>query len=320
MSNGVEQILTLIREHDFQADEEGAAWGEVGGIPASLALLDQDPPAVMLGFRVPRDTDPTAHIAPLVQPFPSDLFSLSADDGCLWLSLYDVDALPPNSLTELPRRIVDALKSANLAVAPGCQRCGNLQGAVNHLIEQRPTRMCPDCTAAIVDDKLAAEEELNRATLSSTLGLPGAMFYVVFGWIAFWTVVDLILEYFTVDKIEINKLTFLVGFAVCAGVGYALGWPLGATMRRSVGLRKFPRLSSGMITLATVVVGEIGYIAVWILRMAGIFDLGAAVTLLWPALSTYSGFWICCKLALASAIGIFCANSASHRKTVSLDV
>jgi hypothetical protein len=69
-----------------------------------------------------------------------------------------------------------------------------------------------------------------------------------------------------------------------------------------------------------VVAGEIGYIAAMILRMAGVLDLGAAVNLLGPLLGNYSGFWICCKLAQATAIGIWCANSAAQRKSASIGV
>jgi hypothetical protein len=55
MANGAEQLLTLIRELEFSIAGADAAVGEVHGVPASLTLLADDPPAVMFAFRVGYD-------------------------------------------------------------------------------------------------------------------------------------------------------------------------------------------------------------------------------------------------------------------------
>jgi hypothetical protein len=319
MANGAEQLLTLIRELEFSVAGPDSAVGEVQGLPTSLTLLGDDPPAVIFGFRVRPDASVTEPLAALVQQLPPELATLSVENGCVWLSLYNLNALPDGVVRALPEQIGAVVQSAGMALPAGCLRCGSPTESAPLLAGGQPTRLCAACQSELVQDQAAAEEELNRPTLSATLGVPGATVYVALGWIVVWTVVDFVLDWWGVKVIEINHFTALFGIGLFVCAGYALGWPLGATIRHSIGLRRVPWIATPLLTLGAVIVGEIGYLALRIFLLAGVFDFGAAVRLLGPAVGQYTGFWIFCKLAQGAAIAGAAVQSTMERRRVTID-
>jgi hypothetical protein len=319
MANGAEQLLTLIRELQFSVAGPDSAVGEVRGVPASLTLLGDDPPAVMFGFRVRPDLESTQRFTPLVADIPPEQVSLSAEDSCVWLSLYDLNTLPDGAVRALPEQVATEIQSGGLSLPAGCLRCGAETGAVPLLAMGQPTRLCAACQSEMAEAQSVAEEELNRPTLSATLGVPGAAVYVMLGWTVYWTLLDYLLDWWGVKVIEINHFTALFGIFLFVCVGYALGWPLGATLRHSIGLRRIPWIASSLVTLGAVVLGEIGYLALRIFLLAGIFNLGAAAQRLGPAVGQYTGFWIFCKLAQIVAIAVAAAFSTIERKRVTID-
>lgn len=318
MANGAEQLLTLIDELEFSVAGPDSAVGEVRGVPTSLTLLGDNPPAVMFGFRVRQDAGGAERFMPLVGGLPAEKVSLTAEDGCVWLSLYDLNVLPDGAVRALPEQVAEKIQADGLAQPAGCLRCGAASGAVPLLATGQPTRLCGVCQSELTEAQTAAEEELNRPTLSATLGVPGAAVYVMLGWTAYWTLLDFLLDWWGVKVIEINQFTALFGILLFACVGYALGWPLGATLRHSIGLRRIPWIAGPLVTLGAAIVGEIVYLAIRIFLLAGVFDLGAAARLFGPAVGQYTLFWIFCKLAQWAGIAGAATLSAMERRRVSV--
>src|SRR5262249_15462218 len=139
-------------------------------------------------------------------------------------------------------------------------------------------------------------------------------------WAGWWTLLDIVLHKLNVAVIEINKFTLLVILGMLAGVGYALGQPLGNVLRRTGALNRAPWLLSLLFVVVAGIAGEIGYVAVHLLRLVGFFALRAAVRLLGPIVAGYSAFWVFVKLVLLGAIWFFCGNRASERAVVRLHV
>lgn len=246
--------------------------------------------------------------------------ALSIEDGSAWLSVYNVSKLDNSAIHLLLEQTANTIQSTDLAVPSGCLRCGGADNSELMYVEGRPTRLCSICLDDAAQERHEVESDLNRASLGATPGLPGAGIFVVAGWATFWTVLDLVLEHFRVQFIEINAFTFLVLSVILGSVGSALGWPTGATLRRSIAIRKAPRAMSVFFIGAAAIGGEILYVGLYVLRLAGVFDLVVATQLLGEVLSSYSGFWIFCKLGFLAAIGFSCVLSATLRKSVRLDV
>lgn len=320
MTGAADDILRLIAELGFVVAGQDIALGQPAGIPTTMTVLGDSPLAVMFRFRVNPQGTQTPTFAELLQSVPDDRASFSVEEGYAFLTLFDSSGLTSSSLGLLVKHIAETLAATDLAAGPGCLRCGTLDEAELLLIEGRPTRLCAGCLDEARRERQEAEAELNRASVAATIGLPAAGGFVAIGWVILWTAIDMILEWLQVKVIEFNRLSEIFFLALVGGVGYGLGWPLGAALRQSIAIRRAPVMMSLILIVAAAIAGEIGYLALHIFRVVGVFDLGLAAKLLWQFVSGYSGFWIACKLAFLGAIGLFCAIAASERKQVSLNV
>ncbi|MCA9111359.1 MAG: hypothetical protein KDA52_15505 [Planctomycetaceae bacterium] len=321
MSNGGhDKIELLVNELAFIVVDDDTAFGDLHGIPTAMTILSADPPGLMFQLKVDPSGTETQTVLNLLESLPQCNRSFSVEDGRAWISLYDVSDLDIASILLLLDRIANALLASDLALEPGCLRCGNLIDAQVMYVEGRATRLCPNCLADADKERHEVESQLNRGSLRAILGLPGAYLFVTAGWAIFWTLLDMALEYWRVEVIEINQFTVILICGLLAGVGYVLGWPVGATLRQSIATGKALHATSVFFILVAAMSGEILYVGLSLLRMAGVFDLRAAAGFVGQVVSNYSGFWIVCKLALSGAVGFFCILSASKRKTVKLDV
>lgn len=320
MLTGAERIEGLRSELEFEVVDDDTAMGEIREIPIAMSVLGIDPPAVM--FRVRADTDgaESESVASAFEGLSAANVRVSLENDSAWLSFYDLRELDNAAIRSLLEKTADVLDASGLAAGPGCLRCGNLDRAQLMCVEGRPTRLCPDCLTEAVEEQQELEAEHNRSSLAATLGLPGAGLFVAAGWAGFWTLLDLALEHWRIQVVEINYLTMLLMFMGVAACGYALGWPAGVTLRQSIALGKAPVAASAVFVTAAAIGGEILYVGLYLLRLLGLFDLGVAAQLVGQVVAQYSGFWIFCKLALLAAIGFFCAESASERRTVRLQV
>jgi hypothetical protein len=230
MSTPVERFCALVSELGFTPVNEGKALGAVAGIPTTISLLSDEPLGVLFAFRVHPDGRDTGRIVELLRDAPPDQASLSFDDGCASLTLYDRVGLTNESIRWLVEQVADAIGASDLALGPGCLRCGKTDGAELMCAEGRPTRLCPGCLNAAIDERQKTESELNRPSVLALLGLPGACVGMAAGWAGVWTLLDIVLQKLGVKVIEINRFTLLVILGLLAGIGLALGWPLGSAL------------------------------------------------------------------------------------------
>ncbi|MEX0700521.1 MAG: hypothetical protein WD069_00350 [Planctomycetales bacterium] len=316
----MDQIKALVAELGFVVVDQDTALGQMRGIPTALTVFAADPPGLMCQWRVNPTGIETQTVMDLLEGVPQERAALSIEDGCAWLTLYDARSLDGATIRLLFEQVADALQSSDLAPGPGCVRCGRVEDAQLMYVAGRATRLCPGCLTDAAQERQCLEAQLNRPSLASTLGLPGAAIYVAAGWAGFWTVLDLALEHWRIEVVEINRFTMFLFWGALVAIGIALGWPAGVTVRRSLAFGRMPRVASVLFILAAATAGEILYVALLLLRMVGVFNLRLAAQLLPQVLDSYTKFWISCKVALLVATAFFCAASASQRKTVRLDV
>jgi hypothetical protein len=309
----------LVNSLGFTAADEHTAIAELHGVPATLTVLGTDPPAVLFGFRVNPDGLQTGTVADRARGLPDDAAALSFEDGYAWLSLYNLEKLPPDAAPRLVADIAAAIASTDLALPAGCFHCGAPDAPLAYA-DGRPARLCPQCVTSAAEEHREREAELNRPTLGATLAVPGAGLFVAAGWAVIWTLLDFALDRWQIRVVEINQFSAMIGLLAIGIVGACLGWPLGATLRQSIALRHAPRLMSGLATLGAALLGEIFFVAARLFLLAGVFDVGIAAQLLPQVVAAYTGFWVACKLLLAGAIGVCCGMSASQRKTASFAV
>jgi hypothetical protein len=312
-------LIGLVNTLGFAGVDNNTAIGELHGVPTTLTVLGNDPPAAMFAFRVNPDGQPDDAVGQRLGGLPEELAALSCEDGYAWLSLYNLEKLPANAAARLVEQIADSISSTDLALAPGCLQCGASDAQIISA-DGRPTRLCGRCVAAAAEEHRERVSELNRPTVGATLAVPGAGLFVAAGWAVIWTVIDFTLERWQIRVVEINHFSGMIGLLAFGIVGVCLGWPMGATLRQSIALRHAPRLMSAVATLGAALLGEILYVAARLFLLAGVFDVGVAARLLPQVIATYTGFWVACKLLLAGSIGVCCGILASQRKTASLPV
>lgn len=314
------QLHSLIDELGFAAVEPHKAMGAPKGIPTTVTVLGDDPLALMFGFRIRPDGHEMQPVVDLLRDVKDDRATISFEDGVAWVTLYDLSGFSNTAIRLLVESFADTIAQTDLALQPGCVRCGGVADAQLMYIDGRATRVCPSCVTEAAREQEELEARLNRPSVAATVGLPAVVAFVACGWALLWTLIDLGLEKLRIDVIEINKFSLLLILLLIGGTGYALGHPLGFALRQSIAIRRAPKTMSIVVVIAALFGGEIGYLALKLLRLAGIFDLKLAAGLLPLVLSKYSSFWILLKLGFTGTICYFCAASASERKTVNLDV
>jgi hypothetical protein len=320
MAEPVSPLTSVVHELGFMPVDGQTAIAEVEGLPAAVTLLSDDPPGLILQWRCRSDGQQVDAVTSLLAGTPESQARMSVENGAVWLSLYDARGQTATTLRQLIAHVAGTIQSTDLALGAGCLKCGAADGAQLMAVEGRPTRLCPDCLTIAVKERQEQESQLNTATVGATLGLPAAIAITTGEWALFWTAIDLVLEWAGLNVIELHQFAILLMLALTGGAGYLLGWPLGAAIRRSVALRHAPIASTLLIVSGVVVGGEIVYLALFVLRRVGIFDLGAAAQFVGPMVANYTAFWIVCKVLVAAAVGVCCALSASARRSAALDV
>ncbi|MFN0052214.1 MAG: hypothetical protein ACKV0T_08480 [Planctomycetales bacterium] len=325
MLSPVETMTSLVNALGLVMQSDGRALGELAGIPVAMTFLVSEQPesssqAVLLQFRIDRQGTEFDPLHDLLRDVPADQARLSFDANSAWLTLYNIDQVTDEVILSLVECFGQTLAATDLAVAPGCLRCGKAPEAPLMCVDGMPTRLCPACLDEAYQEKEQAEAQLNRATLLGTLGLPAVFCYAALGWGGLWTAIGLLLVWMQVKVIPIDHFTMLLFMGLAVGVGWAFGRPLGIAVRKSVAFQRTPVISSLFLTLCVGACGEIVFVAFWMLRWMGIFDLRAAAGLVGNVVANYTPFWITCKVLLWIAVAIGAILSASQRKSVNLEV
>lgn len=321
MTNPVETLHSLIsRLGLIPFGDGGTAYGAFGDTPVTLTVLSLEPLGLLFAFNVNRDSGDLPLPADFAAEWSPETCKVSVENGRAWLSLYDLTGHSEDEIAALLERFHQNIVDAELAVGPGCVRCGCRDEAHVMHIEGRTTRICPKCLEQAIADKQDRDSQLNAMSFSALLGLPTAILISAGCWAVLWFVADFAIDWLRIRVVEINELSTLVLLMLYVGTGAALGLPLGKMLRKSGAVRLAPTLLSCVVVLCAVIAGEIGYVALLILWNVGILNFAAAAQLLGPIMANYSGFWIANKLFCACAVGAFCAGSASERKAASLKI
>lgn len=312
-------LLQLVDRLELHAGPDESAYGDIDDYPTTMTVLDADPPSLMFAFWTGRTTAPELRLHETLQSRVNNgTTKISFDDGFAWLSLYYLENETAESIDGLLGDFTEALEASGSPPPVGCVACGDEETAESIVLEGRLVRICPGCVSSLEGERQRREEELNRVAPWHGLALPMVCTYVACGWMAFWLLVDFVMDKLNVQVIWIDAFTCMVGGIVLIAIGAVLGMPAGWVIRRSGLSRLSPQGVSGVVIVLCVLLGETLYIAGSMFRMAGVFNLRAAWQFLSPVLQNYPSFWVVAKLLTAGAITFGCILSAMARKTVSL--
>ena len=321
MTSPAQTLHELISRLELTVLDVGdTAIGAFGDTPVTLTVLSMEPLGLLCAFNVNRDSGELSLPADFAAEWPPETYKISVENGRAWLSLYDLNGRSVDEIAALLERFHQSIVSAELAVGPGCVRCGCRDEAHVMHIEGRTTRICPKCLEQAIADKQDRDAELNGMSVSALLGLPAAILIAAGCWAVLWFAADFAIDWLRIRIVEINQLSVLVLMVLYVGTGAALGLPLGKMLRRSGAVRLAPTLLSCVVVVCAVIAGEIGYVALLIFWNVGLLNFAAAAQWLGPIMASYSGFWITNKLFCACAVGAFCVSTAGERKTVSLKI
>ncbi len=314
-------LVELVADLEFTPVDERTAVGEFQALPAAISVLGLDPPAFMFQIRLNPVDDEAAARQDEIEPLVSDSHvSMSIENDCAYLSVYDASEFETDELRMILDRMAESLLSSGQARKSVCLRCGQAELAELMYVEGRPTRLCTACLEAAAEQREQEEAALNATSGKALLALPLFAAVATGVWGVFWLMIDLALDYWQMDVIEINRLTMLLILGLLGAVGWLAGWPLGRVLRRTVFGRKLPRLTGTLMAGLLIVVGEVLYVGLLVLWHHGVIDPEFAVRVTPAVVLDYTGFWLVCKLTLAGAVGFFCCLAAGERKTVALDI
>lgn len=320
MAETEDYVNEFLSRIGFVAAGDDKAIGEISDIPTTMIVIGVDPLAIMWRLKVNSDAENTVPLLEVFKDAPDGFASVSVEDGSAWVSLYDLSEISHDDLCELMERIAALIHSCGLAMPPGCFRCGYVEKSNLILVDNCPTRVCEECFRGADEERQRVEAEVNSASWTRTLQLPGVMTMVAAAWSLFWFGVDALLQFWNVQFLDINSFTILFLLGIPLSVGITIGWPLGATLRRSAAIRRAPIVLGLLLAAASVALGEVGYVALVLFRIVGVFDLEIAAVFMGEVIAGYSEFWILTKLVMAGALACCSVGVARQRKSVRLNV
>lgn len=311
--NEIDLALDLVEDWEFEIGDEDTAFGELAELPAALSVLGPDPLALMMvckirsspaedGFSIPHE------IAVLINQKQA---SVTLEDGYAWLSFYDLSGKSLEEVRELFERFARALKEQNLATGPGCALCGSLEDAELVFSVGKCSRVCEPCLAARLEELEQKENERKRPSRFHSYALPWAVGLAGVGWMVFWVLIDLVLDYLNTNTISIPSF---VSFLVLVVLGMLLGAPVGLVLRKSGIGRRSPALASFIAVALAAFLGEAFYISAYLYRHFGFLDLAAGFQVLVPFFSSYDSSWIAAKIIVAGAIGAGCFAATDEER------
>lgn len=250
-------IDRLMTELEFAPVDEDTAIGELSELPAAFTVLGIEPLSGMFQFRINPDGADASPLGELLAPFAEDEVSFSIEEKYAWFSLYNLEELEFETLCHLVREVAARLQAGSYALPGGCLRCGAVTGVQLVVVEGSPTRVCSNCLEEAAQQRQQQEADLNRSSLSATIGLPFAGFLVAAVWAILWFVIDLLLGYWDVQVIIIDQFSILIMLLSAGGLGYLIGWPAGVVMRRSAAIQIAPYTTIAWFLLAAGLCGEI---------------------------------------------------------------
>lgn len=313
-------LVDLVNHLEFTPVDDSTAMGEFHGLPAAISILGLEPPAFAFRIRLNPAGDVAATEQEEIEPLVSDTeVAMSIENGCAWLSVYDAQMFDFDEARGLLDRLAESLIESGQARPGLCMRCDRVEEAELRYVENRPTRICNYCLSRAAEEREQKEAELNPISAKAALSLPVFALVGAWLWAGFWFAVDLAMIYWNINQIELHAISMLLILGLLSGVGWAVGFPTGRVLRKTVFGQRAPRVTGVLLACTVAVVGEILLGAIVIYQEFGVFDLLLSVVFAWLLLFEYTGFWLLCKLTLAIAVGTCCCIGA-ERKTVSLEI
>lgn len=305
MATVAETLNALIADLNLQLLDGDHACGDIAGWPTTVTLISTEPLVLSFDFRVHLPNERVEEIRPLLQGLSSDSLRVSAHENEVQLALMNLTGQSSADIEQIVLEFAESLSALGLDLPEGCLYCGITEGVeiVHHL--GRTSRACPVCFQQRLEYHASLLEEQQRPRRNAWMSVPMLCVYVALGWTVIWVLADVLLDWFHVQVIDLNKFTSMVFFVAAFAIGAALGMPLGSTLKKTWLVRKSPRWIGGAVVAAAVALGEVLYMTWLIFRAAGILDLTLAVQMLPALLGVYSSFWIVLKVGLALSIGFF---------------
>ena len=320
MDEPTDQISVPLGMTGFTVVDSRTELGERNGIPSLCKVINKDPLALVLYFRVNPSGTQVEWIEKIFDGIATENCRIYFEESCLWISLADLSGLDVKSVEELIDHITATLAATDLGVSRNCLKCEARDELQLFVVGNCSTRLCQNCLRAAVTDYADREAGLNGPSVIATLSLPMVVSMSAAGWAIFWGLIDWGMDRWKIHVIEINEASVVMIPAMLIGVGFLFGHSVGLALRRSAVVRRAPILMSFLATVAIAVAGEIGFFAFLIIRRAGVFAPALAAQMFGKCVQEYSVFWIMCRLTMAAAVCYFCAVESRRKELVSIAV
>lgn len=312
-----ERLNAIIAELKLQAVDKDTCVGEWHGVPMTMTVLSSDPFALMFGFSVPSEGGQREEALAEFEDVADSRMKFRFDATHAWLSLYNLNDLPDEVVTGVLDHATATLSAHGLRPPEGCIHCGSQDDVRLLSVEGRPLRRCGRCLLAPLPAPPPRKPQ--PINLGALARLPIGFFGLIVCWGVFWTLVDVVLDYFRVRVFFLDNFTIALLIFAAGAVGYFLGMPFGRLLSRT-GLPRWFRLPVGAFGVAgAVVLGEILYLTILMYRSIGVIDPRFAAHSLVDIVSEYTTFWKILKGGLAATTLVIAMANAQEGPAEHLD-
>ncbi len=241
----------LVERWGFQIGDEDSAFGELLEIPTALMVLSINPLSLMIAYQIatpqPSNFQIPLEIAALVN---AKRASVVLEGGYAWLSLYNLRGKSVEEIQSLFEQFGSALKEQKIVIGPGCAHCGTLEWAELIYSAGKCVRILRTLQTALLQQKeqtqqeqYRLEQERNRPSSSHAYALPWVVGLAGVGWMVFWVLIDVLMEYFDTNTISMPH-SLLLSFCLAWVSSWVPRWASCCINRAADESRQWPPPSS----------------------------------------------------------------------------
>lgn len=290
----------LIETYNLQTAPDGAAYGEIAGIPAVISTIDYEYPAVLIKFSITPATIPETKQKELFKALLAlDYINCELIDSAAWLTIYKADQQSEDSITSAIEGFSGILKTQNLQVTPDCRFCRTENQVELFYHNGSLGRICSNCLKEKEAQRKAEEEKAAQCNPFYLLTIPALLLFSSITWALFWELYYWTFSYLQADEIYVPTLVVII---VCALYGAVSAIPLGFCVRKS-GLNRLTSnlLASLILTAATFFIGEYINLAYLMFKAYGPWQIFSAI-FVYPSyiIEGNQGMWLSKGMLLAA--------------------
>lgn len=244
-----------------------------GGVPLLFKITSEEPFGYMFKLRMKEPHNlPCSWHENLPPEFSNADVKCEIDAEYIYLWIRNPLVVSAISIADAVRECINDHRRYFPSGSDYCFDCKSVGTAQLVQAGGSVSSVCDSCLDAREDKRKTTEEKLNESSANYAALFPLALILSSLGWASFWAAYDWAFAASGEKRIIVPIFGLLL---LVAGVGVALGWPIGKLLHRSGVVKRFSPGSLSIIAgVTTLIIGELLYSAHLVYRITGSFHPG----------------------------------------------